>query len=293
MVEHLLPVETTTIHGASIVTLTLEQGERPLVVIDEDLLARLDATLESLPDRMDGFVLASSAPRAFVAGADLRAIMAMDDDALHAYLREGARVFRRIADLPCPTAAAVHSVALGGGLELAMHCDALIGLADPASKAYPIGLPEAGLKICPGWGGTNLLPVRIDAASAILATASGAPFKSDRAEELGLFEATGTTREGVLGAAREWVASNPCPERSGKPSRCIGSGLEGEIGRALEIARSEIEPSEHTHAVLDCVQTGIESGWDAATAREREHLVREGVLGAAREAIRAFFDKSR
>jgi len=294
MVEHLLPLETTeTPDGAAVVTLTLEQGGRPVVVIDADLLARLDATLDTLPETMDGFVLASSAPRAFVAGADLKAITAMDDAALHEYLKNGARVFQRIADLPCPTAAAVHSVALGGGLELAMHCDALIGLVDPDAKPYPIGLPEAGLKICPGWGGTNLLPARIDPERAIAATATGAAFKSDQADDLGLFDATATTPEGVIDAARAWVTTNTAPARNGTPARCIGPGRADEIEQALNKVESDIDHADQTDAVLDCVRVGIGSGWAAAIEREREHLVRLRHTEPAREAIRAFFDKGK
>lgn len=86
-----------------ILVLTLEQGDRPVVVIDESLLNRLDATLAAMPRDLAGFILESSAPRAFVAGADLKAIMAMDDPSLHRYLEFGASIFQRIADLACPT----------------------------------------------------------------------------------------------------------------------------------------------------------------------------------------------
>ena len=293
MVENLLPFEThTTPDGKSVGVLTLEQPGRPVVVIDESLIAQLDATLDTLPGSLDGFVLASGAERAFVAGADLKAIMRMDDDALRAYLEDGARVFQRIADLPCPTAAAIHAVALGGGLELAMHCDALVGLVDAETKPFAIGLPEAGLKICPGWGGTTLLPARIDPVRAIVATATGVPMKSDQAHEAGLFDATATTREGVLEAAMEWVTTHPAPPRNGAPSRCIGPDRADEIQTALESARSQIERAEHTDAVLGCVSVGIDQGWGAATACERDHLVRLRHTEPAREAINAFFEKS-
>ena len=56
-----------------IVTLWLDQGDRPVVVLDHPLIQRLEATLKSLPSNAEGLILASAAPRAFVAGADLAA----------------------------------------------------------------------------------------------------------------------------------------------------------------------------------------------------------------------------
>ena len=294
MVQDLLPVElSTNADGAEIAVLTLDQPGRPVVVIDESLLSRLDATLDTLPKSLGGFVLASSAPRAFVAGADLKAIMAMDDAELHAYLEYGARVFQRIADLPCPTAAAIHSVALGGGLELAMHCDGLVGLIDPEAKPYLIGLPEAGLKICPGWGGTNLLPARIDATDAIVATANGRAMKSDQADEMGLFDVTVSAGDELIPAARAWVGAQETPTRNGRPSRCIDETNVDEMKDALSDAREELESAEHTEAVCDAVQVGIDSGWAAAVKCERDHLVRLRHTEPARETIGAFLNKGK
>ncbi len=295
MSSELLPVEIGSAGDGTkkIATLTLDQPGRPVVVIEQALLERIDATLDTLPDDLDGFVLASAAPRAFVAGADLKAIMALSDTELHAYLEYGARVFQRIADLPCPTAAAIHSTALGGGLELAMHCDGLIGVIDPEAKPFIIGLPEAGLKICPGWGGTNLLPARIDAESAIVATANGIPFKSSDAAKLGMFDATCSTRDDLLHAAKIWIIGQDKPNRTGTPSRCIQTMNTDEAETALEKARSEIGPSLHAEAVLDAVGIGLTSGWKAAIQSERDHLVRLRNTEPARQAIEAFFNKSK
>lgn len=293
MTRELLPLEIEDAgDGGAIATLTLEQPGRPVVVIEQSLLEQLDATLDTLPDGLGGFILASSAERAFVAGADLKAIMALDDAELHAYLEFGARVFGRIADLPCPTAAAIHSTALGGGLELAMHCDGLIGLHDPDAKPYLIGLPEAGLKICPGWGGTNMLPARIDAETAIVATAQGRAMKSDEAVELGLFDATCSDRDALIGTAKRWLIGQSKPSRSGMPSRCVQTTNRDEIGVALERARGVLDSSLHADAVLDAVGTGISDGWDAALQCERDHLVRLRNTEPAREAIEAFFARS-
>lgn len=294
MPSELLPLEM--IHAGDgtkkIAVLTLEQPGRPVVVIEQSLLEQLDATLDALPDDLDGFILASAADRAFVAGADLKAIMALSDAELHTYLEFGARVFQKIADLPCPSAAAIHSTALGGGLELAMHCDGLIGLHDPDAKPYLIGLPEAGLKICPGWGGTNLLPARIDAETAIVATAHGMAFKSHEAAELDLFDATCRSREDLIDTARHWLTGQDRPRRSGHPSKCVQSMNTDEVETAMEKARSGLDQSMHTLAVLDAIDVGITTGWGAALRAERDHLVKLRNTEPAREAIDAFFARS-
>ncbi|MEX0876650.1 MAG: enoyl-CoA hydratase-related protein [Phycisphaerales bacterium] len=294
MSSELLPVEIGSAGdgGKKIATLTLEQAGRPVVVIEQSLLESLEATLDSLPDDLDGFILASAAERAFVAGADLKAIMALSDKELHAYLVYGASVFQKIADLPCPTAAAIHSTVLGGGLELAMHCDGLIGVVDPDSKPYRVGLPEAGLKICPGWGGTNLLPARMDPERAIVATANGVPFKSNDAADLGLFDAVCDSPEGLIDAAKNWLSEREMPFRTGKPSRCIQTMELGEVEAALDRARDGLDDSLHAEAVLDAVRVGVGEGWPAAIASERDHLVRLRNTEPAKEAIEAFFARS-
>ncbi len=293
MTNHLLPVELTSAsNGAKIATLTLTEPGRPVVVIGQGLLEQLDATLDSLSEDIDGFILASAAERAFVAGADLKAIMALDDAGLHTYLEFGAKVFQKIADLPCPTAAAIHSVALGGGLELAMHCDGLIGVVDPEARPFIIGLPEAGLKICPGWGGTNLLPARIDPESAIVATANGIPFKSTDAKELGMFDATCVSRDALIETAKSWLSTQSKPNRTGTPSQCIQTTNTDLIDEALVAASGETTPSLHVDAVLDAVKVGINQGWQAALQAERDHLVRLRNTEPAQEAIEAFFSKT-
>lgn len=277
-----------------IAVLTLTQPGRPVVVIEQSLLEQLDATLDTLDDDLDGFILASGADRAFVAGADLKAIMALDDGGLHTYLEYGAKVFQRIADLPCTTAAAIHSVALGGGLELAMHCDGLIAVIDPSPEARPfiIGLPEAGLKICPGWGGTNLLPARIDPMAAILATANGIPFKSSDAKDLGMFDATCGSRDELIDTAKNWIIGQSIPNRTGTPSRCIQTMDTDIIADVLTEVSDDLDGSQHANAVLDAVKVGISEGWNAALQAERDHLVALRNTPLAQEAIEAFFSKT-
>ncbi|MGP1272865.1 MAG: enoyl-CoA hydratase/isomerase family protein [Phycisphaerales bacterium] len=282
-----------------IVVLWLEQPGKPVVVLDEDLIRRLDATLDAVPTDADGLVLASAAPRAFVAGADLKAIQALSDDQLQRYLSFGSRVFGRLAGFPFPTAAAIHAAALGGGLELAMHCDGLIG-APPGpredgtpGKAYPVGLPEAGLRICPGWGGTNLLPARIDPGEAIRRTASGRPMVFDEARTLGLFDAVAPSSDELIETARSWVRSQRAPARDGEPLRWIGrKPIAAQVAQAAAEAEDALRGDEPAEAVLAAVDAGLSRGWQAGLSVERDRLVWLRSRPAAVSAIDAFFAKS-
>lgn len=275
-----------------ILTLWLDQGDRPVVVLDEALIRRLEATIASLPTNAEGMILASAAPRAFVAGADLSAIAELPDDELHRYLQFGSRVFAMLCALPYPTAAAIHAAALGGGLELAMHCDALIA-SRPEGKPYPVGLPEAGLSICPGWGGTNLLPARMAPDRAIRLSAEGGTMPFDEAERQGLFDAVAESRGDLIGAARGWIREQgDLSPRTGLPRRWIGTrAAAAGVLRALDTVRPAITSAPGL-AVCEAIDTGLAKGWSAALACEQRHLVRLRSAPAGREAIRAFFERS-
>ena len=274
-----------------VVMLVLDQPGRPVVVLDADLIDAIDAALDEVPADATGFVLASASERSFVAGADLKAIQSLDDDALHAYLSRAAAVYQRIADMPCTTVAAINGAALGGGLELAMHADVLIGAPAANGKDYPIGLPEAGLGICPGWGGTNLLPARMDPAEAIERTAKGEPLTYSAAKAAGLFDATVDDPADLrLTAAR--MAAQPRVRRpDGEPMQWIGAeDTRKRVADALDTVN--LPDTGAAQAVRACIETGIRDGWSAALDRERTELVRLRHTDAAAAAIRAFFERS-
>jgi 3-hydroxyacyl-CoA dehydrogenase/enoyl-CoA hydratase/carnithine racemase len=91
-------------------------------------------------------------PFVFCVGADIDEFGKVQDP--REGIRAGHGLFKRIRDLPFPTVAAINGAALGGGLELALHCTA----RTLASNVRHIGFPEVFLSIIPGWGGTQLLP---------------------------------------------------------------------------------------------------------------------------------------
>ncbi len=278
------------INDQGVVTLWLDGDGRPVVVLDRNLIQRLNATLDAInqEENITGLFLKSDCSRVFVAGADLAEIDALDDPALHAYLAFGTTVFGRLAELPFPSIALVSGAALGGGLEIAMHCDAIVASKVGGNeKPYPIGLPEAGLGICPGWGGSQMLPARIDPTVAIEATATGNLFKSSAMPE-GLVDVLVETPEELETAATKWLSENQTVNRT--IPRCIFN-TEKNYKEAVETAKANLDTSESVQGVILAVETGIHQGWSDAIATEQCELVRLRNTPAAREKLEAFLSK--
>lgn len=288
-----LPIQ----RGASpnVATILLEQPGRSVIVLDRALLQRLDDTLNELDNQIndtEGVVLASASDRVFVAGADLAEIDALNDTQLDEYLAMGQRVLGRLAALPCTTVAAINGAALGGGLELAMHCDRIVGLRPaPDARPYLVGLPEAGLGICPGWGGTCLLPARMDPAAAIERTASGKPLNIIEAHEAGLVEQLADSRDELTALARR-LATEPKPARPipAEPIHFM-QGPRQPAGDATDRAACAIERTPAANGVIGIIRAGLENGWQAALEAERATLIRLRQTTEARERIGAFLNK--
>ena len=275
---------------AGIVTLWLDGGDRPVVVLDRNLIQRLNTTLDAIEQLNDirGLVLRSDCERVFVAGADLEEIDGLDDHGLHAYLAFGTTVFGRISKLPFPTVACINGATLGGGLEIAMHCDGLVASKTTNNgKLYPVGLPEAGLGLCPGWGGTQMLPARIDPATATKATASGHTFMSSDFPE-GLIDALVETADDLQVAAEAWLQNRQAT--NSVPISIDPSNAES-YSAALATAKSETKTTEAAAGVFLAVETGIREGWTAAVAVEQCELVRLRNTPSAREKLDAFLSK--
>src|SRR5882672_6294172 len=103
-------------------------------------------------------------PFIFAVGADLSGapLIAARDEAL-TIARLGHAVFRRLGELSVPSFAFVNGAALGGGLELALHCS----YRTISSGVTAVAFPECFLGLLPGWGGTYLLPHLIGPGNAL------------------------------------------------------------------------------------------------------------------------------
>lgn len=136
-------------------------------VFDRATLEELDGHLAELEGEsgLRGVILFSAKPSIFIAGADLNTLAKdTDEQALAEIVGLGQRVFERLARLRAPSAAAIHGVCLGGGLEIALACDWRVASTDKVTK---LGLPETMLGILPAWGGSTRLPRLIGLPEAL------------------------------------------------------------------------------------------------------------------------------
>jgi enoyl-CoA hydratase len=170
-------------------------GAVAIVTVDrQDALNALDPeTLTDLRDRLAGLagdaevrvvVLTGAGDRAFVAGADIKAMSAMDVEQARAWGALGHETATLLETMPKPTIAAVNGFALGGGCELALACDVRY-----ASTTARLGQPEVSIGIIPGWGGTQRLPrvVGIGLAKELIMT--GRLVDAEEALRIGLVNA--------------------------------------------------------------------------------------------------------
>lgn len=260
-----------------------------VVVLDDWLLDQLNLALDAIEagPPPSGLILASASPRVFVAGADLAEIDSKVDADLFAYLEKGGDVFLRITNMACPSVAVIAGSALGGGLEIAMHCDGLIGVDTPdGEKPYLVGLPEAGLGLCPGWGGTQMLPARMPAIDAIRAVATGRVYKSNQLPS-DLFNVLVANASHLQAAARDWIRQHPRSRRWDIP-RSIDDMSSEVLVVALDELDSELPDTDSSRAVVECVRSGLAGGFKTALETEHRLLVSLRHTPEAREKLGAF-----
>lgn len=149
----------------SLALITLDNGldhTRPNTLGPKSLMA-LDAAITDAATRTPAAIAIIGKPFIFAAGADLSGLAFLNTrDQAVAIGKLGHDVFRRLDEIDIPTFAFVNGLALGGGLEIALHCNYRT-LATTAFTA----LPEVFLGLVPGWGGATILPKLIGPERAV------------------------------------------------------------------------------------------------------------------------------
>ncbi|MEU7041656.1 3-hydroxyacyl-CoA dehydrogenase NAD-binding domain-containing protein [Streptomyces varsoviensis] len=219
-------------------------------------LAHLDAAIDQVEqEASDGTIVGvgiTGKPFIFAVGADLKGVelLKRHEDA-YAIGKGGHDVFKRLSSLAVPTFAYYNGAAMGGGVEVGLHCT-----YRTVSKAVPaFSLPEVFLGLVPGWGGCVLLPNLIGADRAVSVVIENSlnqnrQLKGAQVFELGIADALFEGAD-FLEQSLTWTASV--------------------LGGGTEVVRAEVDRGE---------------AWDQAVARGRA-IADSKVHGAAPAAYRA------
>ncbi|MEN0137007.1 MAG: 3-hydroxyacyl-CoA dehydrogenase NAD-binding domain-containing protein [Rhodococcus sp. (in: high G+C Gram-positive bacteria)] len=204
-------------------------------------LAALDAALDEAFAAHPVAIAITGKPFIFAAGADLKGVPSITnrDQALELG-RLGHKVFRRLRESSVPTFAFVNGVALGGGLEVALHSH----YRTASESAGALGLPETFLGLVPGWGGTQLLPNLIGPSNAVTVVLENAlnqnrTLTPKKALELGVVDAVFGSAD-FLEQSFAWAAQVLAGEITpARPEIDRGTGWDDAIARAKAIVEGK------------------------------------------------------
>ena len=154
-------------------------------VLDTETLRALAEIVGELHQRsLRGVILTSAKPAVFIAGADLKELVATRDRA--ALVDLGQQTFERFAALRCVTVSAIHGACAGGGFEMALACDYRVA---SDARTTRIGLPEVNLGLIPAWGGSTRLPRLVGLPRALQVILRASLMPATKALKLGLIDA--------------------------------------------------------------------------------------------------------
>ncbi|MBS1784749.1 MAG: enoyl-CoA hydratase/isomerase family protein [Acidobacteria bacterium] len=204
--------------------------------LGRQLMEEFRAALEGLKLERSArvVVLHSLVPGVFCAGADLKERAGMTQPEVERFVKGLRAAFTDLEDLPLPTIAAIEGAALGGGLELALACDLRV-----AGVEARLGLPETGLAIIPGAGGTQRLPRLIGRSKAKELIFTGRRLNGEEAAEAGVVDhavPAGQALDRAMDLAREILPNGPIALKAAKAAINGGMDLDRDSGLALERA---------------------------------------------------------
>ena len=285
----------TQLREDGVLVLSFDREGSPVNTFAQEVLIELDGLLERLAlDPPKGLVLRSAKASGFIAGADIKEFQTFDEKGtVGDAIRRGQQVFQRLAELPCPTVAAIHGFCMGGGTEIALACRYRVASSDGSTR---IGLPEVKLGIYPGWGGSVRLPRLVGAPAAFDMMLTGRTLSASAARAIGLVDKIAEPAVLVDTAAGLALRGADRPFKQ----RFMGWASNTWIARKIlapmlvkQVARKARK--DHYPAPYALISTWERSGGgiQARLAAERKSVVKLSGTPTARNLIRVFFLQER
>ena len=212
-----------------------------LVTIDRPpvnaLNHQVENEIEAVFDELGGIsevgavIITGGGGKAFVAGADIKAILEKGPEEAYEMSASTQRILLKVERFHRVVIAAVNSLALGGGCEIAMACDMRV-----MDESTIIGLPEVGLGLLPGAGGTQRLAKLVGIGKAKELILTGDPIDAAEAKRIGLVERVAPKGEAVAEAkklAKRVLLRGPVAVANAK--KAINEGMDLFLEEGLKI----------------------------------------------------------
>ncbi|MBL4773557.1 MAG: enoyl-CoA hydratase/isomerase family protein [Alcanivoracaceae bacterium] len=251
----------------------LNQPKSPVNVLSAKMLNDFETLMDTIEEdeNITAAILYSEKPDCWVAGADIKEFMTMENsDEAGDLSRSGNKLLTRLSNLSKPVIAAINGATLGGGLELAMACHYRIASTD---KKTVFGLPEVKLGLLPGGGGTQRSVKLVGLRNALDMLLTGKNIYPFKAKKIGLIDEL-IHKEGLLQSAIK-VAKNGFKRKTRKKG-LIDKVLEGTpFGRNFVFKKARETVTRKTRGnypaplkILDAVEIGLQSGFSAGLEAE-------------------------
>lgn len=279
--------------------LTLNNADESMNVVSDDWLDEMNAAIAQLRDdaAVTGVVI-TSGKKAFMAGADLKALVEgygrLSKHQAYEFSQKATKMHRALETMGKPVVCAMNGLALGGGFELALACHYRVLADDP--KAV-VGLPEVNVGLLPGSGGTQRLArmIGVQAALDLLLTGrSLAPADALKAKIVDELAPAGD----VVAAAKAWLATGPNPVRKwdvkgyAAPEQRMMIIPEVAMGFSVGVAQVVDKAGYNMPAppaILSAVFEGIQLPMDKALSVESKYFAKLLTDPIARNIIRTTF----
>ena len=239
--------------GIAIITINRPDALNALnaETIDEILQCLEDIAKD---DNVRAVILTGAGPKAFCAGADIKAMKGMTALDARKLSQMGYKLCKAIENLEKPVIAAINGYALGGGLEVAMACDLRI-----ASEKARMGQTEINIGLIPGWGGTQRLPRLVGKTLAKEMVFTGKMIDAQTAYQRGLVNEV-VPPEQLMDAAKEMAKelASKAPVALKLSKMLINHGLETDLDTALVLEREAFGVVASTEDLQEGVSAFLE-----------------------------------
>ncbi|WP_288476592.1 fatty acid oxidation complex subunit alpha FadJ [uncultured Pantoea sp.] len=252
-----------TMRGDHVGIITIDVPGEKMNTLKAEFVGEITAIIaEARRDpQLAGLVLISGKTDNFIAGADISMIdRCQSAQEAEALAKQGQEVMAALDALPFPVVAAIHGACLGGGLELALACDARICSLDDKTR---LGLPEVQLGLLPGSGGTQRLPRLIGVRQALPLILTGKSVRAKQARKLGIVD-DAVPRSILLETA---IARVKKGKVSGRTLPLRDRLLQGPGGRQALFTLAARQTAAKTQGnypaaqrIIDVVRTGLAQG---------------------------------